>query len=186
MSPIEIAAKNGHTDIIQLLHKFGASVEDSGAGLSPPIVSAAANNQLKSIEVLLTLGANIDAQDLRGCTALHAATDLENPTEIIKFLLDKGATTLIYNRSGLTPQQMALMGLKSLAIAAFEHKTADNASSQDDTGSLMSSTASSLVPRPTLNRQQLQGANLPTKRRLPPSQAKRQSVFNSPHRKSFI
>jgi ankyrin repeat protein len=186
MSPIEIAAKNGHTDVIQLLHKFGASVEDSGAGLSPPIVSAAANNQLKSIEVLLSLGANIDAQDLRGYTALHAATDLENPTEVITFLLDKGATTLIYNRNGLTPLQMALMGLKSLAIAAFEHKSVNYSLSQEDTGSLTSSTATTLPPRATLNRQQLQGANLPSKRRLPPSQAKRPSVYTSPHRKSFI
>lgn len=186
MSPIEIAAKHGHTDIIELLHKFGASVEDTGAGLSPPIVSAAASNQLKSIETLLSLGANIDAQDLRGYTALHVATELEDPTDIIKFLLEKGATMLIYNRSGQTPQQMALVGLKSLAIAAFEHKASESLATEEETGSLMSSTVSTPFARPLVSREKLQETNLPSNRRLPPSQAKRKTVFNSPHRKSFI
>ncbi|CAM9438892.1 unnamed protein product, partial [Ectocarpus fasciculatus] len=59
MSPMEICAKNGHADMLLLLHKYGGDVEDGGAGGSPPITSACSAGHLNCVECLADLGADI-------------------------------------------------------------------------------------------------------------------------------
>ena len=122
MSPMEISAKNGHEDLIQLLQQYGADVEDGGAGGSPPIVSACCGGHLNCIEALINLGADINAGDLEGLTALHMTTRLKAPKAIIKILIANGADKTRISRKLLTPLQLALSVLNVQAIEALGGK----------------------------------------------------------------
>lgn len=123
MSPMEISAKNGHVALLTLLFKFGGDVDDGGAGGSPPIVSACSGSHLNCVECLAELGAEINAGDLEGLTALHMASKLKAPKPIIKFLLSKGADKTRISRALLTPLQLALSVLNVGAIEALGGKT---------------------------------------------------------------
>jgi ankyrin repeat protein len=119
MSPMEIAAKHGHADMLSLLHRYGADVGDGGAGGSPPIVSACGGGHLSCVERLSSLGADLNAGDLEGLTALHMSTKLKTPKPIIRFLFQKGADKTRISRKLLTPLQLALSVLNVDAIEAL-------------------------------------------------------------------
>jgi uncharacterized protein len=85
-----------------------------------PLNTAVENDQMGIIELLLKNGADINFQSAEGWTALHQAVDLsidstiqnsgkqgEEPTEIIKYLLDNGASVSIKDKSGMTPLDLA-------------------------------------------------------------------------------
>ena len=49
--------------------------------------------------ILITYGANVNAQDVRGCTPLHLVTKLS----VLKLLLKQPVDACIQNEEGLTP-----------------------------------------------------------------------------------
>jgi ankyrin repeat protein len=108
-SPMVLAAEAGHREVILKLASFSASIEDTGSGMTPPIVAAAKNCHLRAIETLITLGANINAADIDGNTALHMAAKFQNPVPVIRCLLMNGANTKIPNSKGLTALQVSLI-----------------------------------------------------------------------------
>jgi len=118
-APCELAAKNGHGQVIKILVKFGANLEEKGYSGSTPLVSAAANNQLQCVMELLELGADINSTDINGDSALHVATKLQDPTQLIRFLFRQGADTKLVNRQGLTPLKMALRLSNGPSITAL-------------------------------------------------------------------
>jgi len=70
------------------------------------INSAAASNNAELVKLLLREGANPDAQQQRGFTALHAAAQ-HNNAEMIQALLDSGADASLLTDDGKTPADMA-------------------------------------------------------------------------------
>jgi ankyrin repeat protein len=167
MSPMEIAAKNGHSNLIAALYKYGADVNDGGAGGSPPIVSATGGNHYSCVEALVRLGANVNSQDLQGLTALHMSSRLEKPKPFVEFLLANGADKLISNRAGQNPLQLALSVMNMQAIEALGKSSAESISAEDR---IKSSGAAS--PRPAL------GASSKTSHGLS-AQMQQNSIFSA-------
>ena len=110
-SAVEMAARHGHSHVIQVLLNFGASVEDTGMKGCPPLLSAGAGGHLDCVNELLAWGANIQAIDAREDTVLHVVTSVVHPKDPIpltRLLLRKGADPSIRNQRGLLPIDMAM------------------------------------------------------------------------------
>ena len=93
--PLTIAAQEGHCSCIRLLLDAKADVNANKEELCfstgrAALRLAVANCKMDAAKVLLTAGADADAADNHGFTALHAAT-MSGDTEMVKLLLDAGA-----------------------------------------------------------------------------------------------
>ena len=102
---LNLAVAPGWVEIVQLLLKAGARVNEEYWG-SVPITTAASNEKMKCMEVLMDAGANLDHQNNQGWTALMEAARHGKP-EVAKFLLTNGASTNLQNRDGLTALSLA-------------------------------------------------------------------------------
>jgi ankyrin repeat protein len=79
----------------------GSAQATEVAGEEPEVLEAA--------QLLLDLGADVDAVDANGETAMHGAA-LKNLPKVVEFLADKGAKIEIWNRTnkyGWTPLMIA-------------------------------------------------------------------------------
>ncbi|CAM9652718.1 unnamed protein product [Ascophyllum nodosum] len=74
-SPLHIACRYGHVDIVKNLIKYNANTGSRNEELMTPLHIASLNLRIKIVSVLLkeNKGAMVDAEDARGCTALHYA-----------------------------------------------------------------------------------------------------------------
>ena len=77
-------------------------------GMTPLILAVDCEFKVSTLERLLELGCDINAQDGSGRTALHYAADLEN-VDIIKFLIGHGADKEIKDNSGSSAKDEAEM-----------------------------------------------------------------------------
>jgi uncharacterized protein len=79
-------------------------VDPNSRGLNnrPVLLAYVWRDNKARVEKLLARGADVNAQDADGDTALHGAAQTGN-VEIIRMLLDKGANPNAQNRSGGTP-----------------------------------------------------------------------------------
>ena len=109
-SAVEIAARNGHMKVIEVLISFGASIEDMGSRGCPPLLSAVEKGYLSCVDSLLTLGANIHAVDKNEDSVLHLAfVDGEGDLEgMVRLLLSYGANPSLKNMKCLTPLDLAI------------------------------------------------------------------------------
>jgi hypothetical protein len=127
-SPLYLAAERGYPEIIRLLISYGVNVNETGwfiflsfsdsrtgLNMTPPIVAAAKNGHISAVECLLDQGAQINAQDIDGNTALHTAAKLEKPVAMLRMLLLRGANPKINNGVGHTPLQVEQENLVSHA-----------------------------------------------------------------------
>jgi len=69
--------------------------------------AASKDNAVELLKTVLDAGADIDALNENGQTALHIATFWNN-AEAVKLLLDRGANKTIKNKSGRTAEQLAI------------------------------------------------------------------------------
>ena len=118
-SAIEIAGRNGHTECVRQLLKFGANIEDKGFSGSTALLSAVSGGHLETVQELLQRGASVAAFNFNEDTALHCAAQIENPVYMIRLLLKYGADKRLCNRQGYTPVRVALAKANSLAIEAL-------------------------------------------------------------------
>ncbi len=63
-----------------------------------PLYIAASGGQLPCIILLIEKGAIVDAADKKGVTPLYAASNQDVDSEILEYLLSKGAKVTILNR----------------------------------------------------------------------------------------
>ena len=109
VTPLIIAAHNGHLNSVKILLRYGADIEDRGTvkiadevvkGCTP-LWAAAASGHLDVVKLFINKGAFMDLQDEDGDTALHYAVK-GGHLKIVSELLALGASQLP-NDLGLTP-----------------------------------------------------------------------------------
>jgi len=108
MTPLHVAATEGHTGCCSLLLSQGAQstvkVKDTGR---TPLHLAALNGTFYPVWLLVVSGASIDARDAEGCTALQHSLALGGRS-VPLFLIWRGADVNSANKEGVTVLETAL------------------------------------------------------------------------------
>jgi ankyrin repeat protein len=94
-------------EIIRLLLKHGAKVDDRSMTGSTPLHFAAAFGSLSSAEELLALKADINDSDLTGITPLHVAARAGKP-KMVEMLLQHGADAKALDKKGQRPLDLTV------------------------------------------------------------------------------
>jgi len=118
--PLNVACREKHVSVVQLLLIHGAYPDVQEAGLyrycrSLPLHIAAENGCCELVELLLKYGSSIDVTDACGSTALHYAVKNYLPVAIangrktaVDVLLENGADVNVLNGYGETPLYLAV------------------------------------------------------------------------------
>ncbi|MBT5738316.1 MAG: hypothetical protein HOI29_07080 [Planctomycetes bacterium] len=113
--PLTLACTSGNTSMVELLMEHGADVNPSGG--FTPLMGAARGSQVELIEWLLKEGADPNAVNRNGWTALMEAAELENTDgEIIAMLIEAGAKVNARCAEGKTALMCALMWAQPATI----------------------------------------------------------------------
>ncbi|XP_069186760.1 transient receptor potential cation channel subfamily A member 1 homolog isoform X2 [Procambarus clarkii] len=104
LTPLHVAAKNGHWKACSELVKAGANLEDKDASGLTPLHWAAKMGFSECCKKLLEHKASINNKNNKGNTPLHllCASGKEKP-ECAKLLIDHGADVNVQNNVGETP-----------------------------------------------------------------------------------
>ena len=118
-TPFLLAAVAADAAIMRLLVTGGADPSLEAKGNTTPLMAAAGaareatgwdgeeeSRALEAVKLAVELGADVNAADARGRTAMHAAA-FTGGDSIIQFLADKGAKVDVKDKSGQTPWSMA-------------------------------------------------------------------------------
>jgi ankyrin repeat protein len=122
-TPFMLAALTADVELLKTLAQLGADPTLTNADNSTPLMAAAGlatrspgedagteNEVLEAVQVLLDLGADVNAVDNNGETAMHAAA-YKNLPKVVKFLAAKGARIDVWNTNdkfGWTPLAIAV------------------------------------------------------------------------------
>lgn len=88
-TPLQIACRNGNSDIVRLLVEAGADKEIKDVGLQTPLMIAATHQHEDIARYLIENGANIQATGAGKRTVLHYAS-MKSGAAIIDLLIEKG------------------------------------------------------------------------------------------------
>ena len=121
-TPLLLAAARGNDDVLGMLIKAGARVNHTNKDGITPLMAAAGqptrspgedagteSEVLEAVRVALDLGADVNAVDKNGETAMHGAA-YKNLPKVVQYLADKGARIEIWNQKnkfGWTPLLIA-------------------------------------------------------------------------------
>jgi ankyrin repeat protein len=83
-TPLGIAISKGDIEVVKKFIEYGVDVNENSNGMSPLMV-AARYNKVEIIKILLSKGANLDAKDEKGFTALKHA-ELSHADEAVQLL----------------------------------------------------------------------------------------------------
>jgi ankyrin repeat protein len=122
-TPFMLAALTADAELLKTLAALGADTSLTNVENSTPLMAAAGlatrspgedagteNEVLEAIRVLLELGADINAVDNNGETAMHSAA-YKNLPQVVKFLAAHGAKVDVWNKNdkfGWTPLAIAV------------------------------------------------------------------------------
>jgi ankyrin repeat protein len=124
-APLLRAARAGDVEAMKLLIARGALVDlPQAVGVTPLMAGVGLNNPidtrgkfrteidaLATAQVLLDAGADVDARDARGRTALHAAA-AQGYNDVVKYLVGRGADLDAADADGAKPVDAAMGKLK--------------------------------------------------------------------------
>lgn len=121
-TPLLAAASTADVPLMELLTKLGADPLVANSQRTSPLLAAAGvgvgapeeapgtePDVLEAVKLLLKLGADVNAVDDNGETAMHGAAYRNHPM-VVQFLTDKGAKIAVWNKpnkGGLTPLVIA-------------------------------------------------------------------------------
>jgi ankyrin repeat protein len=105
-TPLLLAAKYGHLEVVRELLDRGADHTIGDADSSQPIHLAAVGGHTEVIDLLIARGDNVNAIDNNGTTPLLFAISYRQP-ETAGWLIDNGADISVTNNRGLTPLHYA-------------------------------------------------------------------------------
>ena len=131
VTPMHIAASEGHADILSLLLDHGADVDGRGNEHSTPLHQASAKGNLKAARCLLDYGADTTAKDIDGWTGLHWAVRRAN-IQVVRYLQERGADVNTRTKRRSTPLRVAACG--SIEISRILLVYGANVSAEDNEG----------------------------------------------------
>ena len=102
------AARYASPAIISLLARAGAKINSHNSDMYAPLHVAVEYNTLAACDRLIKLGADVNAQTSIGSTPLSVAITVKAPMDIIKLLLDHGASISTRDADGWTPLHCAI------------------------------------------------------------------------------
>ena len=115
--PIHAAAEGGFWDVVDALVARGGDIDvRTSSGQYTPLMRAAGLGQCSTVEQLLVRGADLEASDGWGRTALFHAVEFGQP-EAAELLCERGASTDAKDGKGMTPLHVALSRPGSLEDA---------------------------------------------------------------------
>ncbi|KAG0242736.1 Glycerophosphocholine phosphodiesterase [Actinomortierella wolfii] len=122
-TPLSIASRLGHTDVIKLLIRHGANLDAQDEDGESCLIVAAKNGHTQSVKLLIEGGANLELRErYYGWTALHLAA-IENHPETVKALLEAGANPNVYDFSSWTPHEHAIFAANNACAALLRPVT---------------------------------------------------------------
>jgi serine/threonine-protein phosphatase 6 regulatory ankyrin repeat subunit A/serine/threonine-protein phosphatase 6 regulatory ankyrin repeat subunit B len=92
--------------VMLLKHKASIDLCDKIFGRTP-LIAAVQNKNTKLVKFYIKSGANIEAKDVSGHTALHYASTQDKTFKIAHILLKCGASTTVADIHGATPYDLA-------------------------------------------------------------------------------
>lgn len=113
-----MAAREGHGDVVKLLHGQGGDIELGPEGFTP-LMTACMNGHMDIVRYLLDCGAQLNIFG-GGYTPLTAAVKHDR-TEISLLLLERGAEPNYHNTSTTLLHDACLNGNARIAMALLEH-----------------------------------------------------------------
>ena len=108
VTPMRVAALEGHADILSLLLKHGAHVDGRASLNTTPLHLATFNGKVEAGQCLLDGGADINAQDRDGRTPLYW-TAFQDQVEFARMLLKRGARIDVPDKNDWTALHRAVM-----------------------------------------------------------------------------
>jgi hypothetical protein len=130
-SPMLVAAREGHADILSLLLEHGADIGDR-VGSQTPLHRASWFGNLEAAQCVLDRGSDINAQMDDGQTSLYCAAYSGN-VEYARMLLDRGARLNVHDNEGRTPLHWAVQIRSIQFVRLFlEHGADVNARNKSD------------------------------------------------------
>ena len=74
-SPLHLCCEKGRENCVRLLLKYGANTEEQDKWCQTPLMYAVKTEWRNLVALLIEAGAELDAQEQHGSTALHLAVD---------------------------------------------------------------------------------------------------------------
>ena len=100
LTPLDIAERDGQTEIIELLRVHGAKKGFSN------LLRAINSGDIEQVKLLISQGADVNTKNNAGQTLLHIACRSGNK-EVVEFLIDQGANINSKSNRDLTPLDLA-------------------------------------------------------------------------------
>ncbi|KDO32893.1 hypothetical protein SPRG_02584 [Saprolegnia parasitica CBS 223.65] len=108
ISPLHLATRDGHADVVRLLLAFGAAADERFLGRTPLQV-ASEYGYFEIVELLVRHGAAIDAQDMDGRSSLHSVAAW-GYARVARLFLDHGASVHLFDAKGTSALFAAAKG----------------------------------------------------------------------------
>jgi ankyrin repeat protein len=119
-APLHYAAGHGDLAMVKALVARGANVNQTikNSGATPLITACRDWAHSYIVSPLLSAGADVNARDKNGRTALHFAVDPLLNIPLVELLMEKGANPAQTDNFGVTPiAQARLLGFEDIAVA---------------------------------------------------------------------
>ena len=113
-SPLDLGARSGHAEVVELLLKAGADVNARNTRGDTPLCGAA-GLRAKTVAILLKAGAEVNPNGAPS-SPLHLAA-LRGNAEVVALLLTAGAEVKAKTSDGFTPLHAALRGGNAEVVA---------------------------------------------------------------------